>query len=243
MHRGLHHASTRGPRTARGRAAEGFSLARVVAVASDRARLQRRGVWLEWFAVTWNVIEAAVAIAAGAIAGSVALVGFGVDSGIEVVAASALLWRFSKAGVDATEEEHGEAERRALYVVSGTFFLLAAYIAFEAVSALVSNDEPDTSTVGVLLAIVSLIVMPTLAYAKQRTGRALGSRALEADAIETWVCAYLSLALLAGVGLHSALGWWWADPVGALAMLPVIIWQGWETLVEAREGDDSLPAS
>jgi cation diffusion facilitator family transporter len=210
----------------------------VVAVASDRARLQRRGVWLELFTVTWNVIEAAVAIAAGAIAGSVALVGFGVDSGIEVVAASALLWRFSKAGVDATEEEHGEAERRALYIVSGTFFLLAAYIAFEAVSALVSSDEPATSTVGVVLAIVSLIVMPTLAYAKQRTGRALGSRALEADAIETWVCAYLSLALLAGVGLHSALGWWWADPVGALAMLPVIIWQGWETLVEAREGDD-----
>ncbi len=104
-------------------------------------------------------------------------------------------------------------------------------------TALASNEEPGTSTVGVVLAVVSLVVMPSLAYAKQKTGRALGSRALEADAVETWVCAYLSLALLAGVGLHAAFGWWWADPVGALAMLPVIVWQGWEALGEARDDD------
>jgi divalent metal cation (Fe/Co/Zn/Cd) transporter len=117
----------------------------MVAVA-ERARLQRRGVLLEWFSVAWNVIEAAVAITAGLRAGSVALVGFGIDSGIEVVAASALLWRFRQAGADPSDEEHGLlAERRALYIVSGTFFLLAAYIAFEAVSALVSNEEPETS--------------------------------------------------------------------------------------------------
>lgn len=201
----------------------------------ERARLQRRGVLLEWFTVTWNVVEAALAISAGVVAGSVALVGFGVDSGIEVVAASALLWRFRQAGADASDEAHGSAEKRALYIVGGTFFLLAAYIGFEAVTALANGDEPDTSSVGVVLAVVSLIVMPTLAYAKQRTGRALRSRALEADAVETWVCAYLSLALLAGVGLHAAFGWWWADPVGALAMLPVILWQGRETLEEARE--------
>jgi cation diffusion facilitator family transporter len=204
---------------------------------AEPARLQRRGIILEWLTVSWNVIEAAVAITAGVIAGSVALVGFGIDSGIEVVAASALLWRFRRAGVDATDEEHSAAERRALFIISGTFFLLAAYIGFEAVSALVSSEEPDTSTVGVVLSMVSLIVMPSLAYAKQQTGRALGSRALEADANETWVCAYLSLALLVGVGLHAAFGWWWADPLGALAMLPVILWQGWETLEEAR-GDD-----
>jgi cation diffusion facilitator family transporter len=208
----------------------------MVAVA-ERARLQRRGVLLEWFTVTWNLLEAAVAIVAGVVAGSVALVGFGIDSAIEVIAASALLWRFRTAGADATEEEHGVAERRALFIVSATFFALAAYIGFEAVTALVLNREPDTSTVGVVLAIVSLVVMPTLAYAKQKVGRALGSRALEADAIETWVCAYLSLALLAGVGLNVAFGWWWADPVGALAMLPVILWQGWETLDEARAED------
>jgi divalent metal cation (Fe/Co/Zn/Cd) transporter len=104
---------------------------------AERARLQRRGVLLEWFTVTWNVVEAAVAITAGFAAGSVALIGFGIDSGIEVVAAFALLWRFRKAGADTSEEEHGAAERRALYIVSGTFFLLAAYTGFEAVSALI----------------------------------------------------------------------------------------------------------
>ena len=200
-----------------------------------RERLQRCGVRLEWFTVAWNVAEALVAVAAGVAAGSIALIGFGVDSGIEVVAASALLWRFRHARADASETEHGRAEQRALYVVSATFFVLAAYIGFEGIQALVSRDEPESSTVGLILAVVSLAVMPTLAYAKQTTGRALASRALQADAIETWVCAYLSLALLVGVGLHLAFGWWWADPVAALAMLPIIAWQGWETLEEARD--------
>jgi cation diffusion facilitator family transporter len=200
-----------------------------------RERLQRRGVQLEWFTVAWNVAEALVAIAAGVAAGSIALIGFGVDSGIEVVAASALLWRFRQAKADASEAEHDRAEQRALYVVSATFFALALYIAFEAIQSLSSSDEPESSTVGLILALVSLGVMPTLAYAKQRTGRALASRALQADAVETWVCAYLSLALLVGIGLHLAFGWWWADPVAALGMLPVIVWQGWETLEEARE--------
>jgi divalent metal cation (Fe/Co/Zn/Cd) transporter len=156
-----------------------------------RERLHRRGVALERFTVAWNLAEALVAIAAGVAAGSIALIGFGVDSGIEVIAASALLWRFSQAKADASEEEHGNVERRALLVVSSTFFALAAYIAFEAIQGLISEEQPETSTVGLILAIVSLAVMPTLAYAKQRTGRALASRALQADAIETWVCAYL----------------------------------------------------
>jgi divalent metal cation (Fe/Co/Zn/Cd) transporter len=114
------------------------------------------------------------------------------------------------------------------------FFRLASYIAHEAVRALLSREGPEHSTVGVVLAVVSLMMMPALAYGKQRTGRELGSEALRADAVETWVCSYLSLALLAGVALNAAFGWW-ADPVGALAMLPVILWQGWETLEEARE--------
>jgi cation diffusion facilitator family transporter len=200
-----------------------------------RERLQRRGVRLEWFTVAWNIAEALVAIAAGLAAGSIALIGFGVDSGIEVVAASALLWRFRRAKASASEAEHGRAEQRALYVVAATFFALALYIAFEAIQGLASRDEPESSTVGLIVAVVSLAVMPTLAYAKQQTGRALASRALQADAVETWVCAYLSLALLIGVGLHVAFGWWWADAVAALAILPVIAWQGWETLEEARE--------
>jgi divalent metal cation (Fe/Co/Zn/Cd) transporter len=166
---------------------------------------------------------------------SVALVGFGVDSGIEVISAVALLWRLRKAGPHASAEEHGAAERRALYLVAATFFLLAAYILYEAIGALLSGEGSESSTVALVLSVVSILVMPTLAYLKGRTGRELRSRALVADSVETWVCAYLSVALLAAVGLNAAFGWWWADPVGALAMLPVILWQGWETLEEARE--------
>jgi len=203
--------------------------------AARREELHRRGVRLEIFTITWNFAEAFVAIGAGLLAGSVALVGFGVDSGIEVISAVALLWRLLKAGPKASAEEHGAAEKRALYMVATTFFLLSAYIAYEAVGALLAREGPDSSTVGLVLAAISLLVMPTLAYLKGRTGSEMGSEALQADAAETWVCSYLSLALLAGVGLHAAFGWWWADPVGALAMLPVILWQGWETLREARE--------
>lgn len=123
--------------------------------------------------------------------------------------------------------------------MAATFFLLAAYIVVEAGSALVQGERPDTSPVGLVLSVLSLVVMPALAYSKQRTGRELGSRALVADSMETWVCSYLSLALLAGIGLYLLVGWWWADAVGALAMLPVIVWQGWETLGEAREHDDA----
>ena len=118
------------------------------------------------------------------------------------------------------------------------FFLLAAYVAFESISALMAREAPDRSTAGLILSVLSLLIMPALAYAKQRTGRELGSKALQADAVETWVCAYLSFALLLGVGLHVAFAWWWADAAGALVMLPVILWQGWETFEEAREQND-----
>jgi cation diffusion facilitator family transporter len=203
-----------------------------------RRELHRRALWLEYFTVGWNVIEGVVAIGAGIIAGSVALIGFGVDSSIEVISALGLLWRLRKAGPEATVAEESGAERRALYVVAATFLLLAAYITFEAVSSLIGREEPNRSTVGLVLSVLSLVIMPALAWWKQRTGREMGSRALVADAAETWVCSYLSLALLAGVGLHELFGWWWADAVGALAMLPVILWQGWETLGEAREHED-----
>jgi len=195
-------------------------------------------LWLEYVTVGWNVIEGVVAIGAGIIAGSVALIGFGVDSSIEVISALGLLWRLRTAGPEATVAEESAAERRALYMVAATFFLLAAYITFEAVTSLLSREAPDRSTVGLVLSVLSLVIMPALAWWKQRTGRQMGSRALVADAAETWVCSYLSLALLAGVGLYALFGWWWADPVGALAMLPVILWQGWETLGEAREDEN-----
>jgi cation diffusion facilitator family transporter len=203
-----------------------------------RRELHRRALWLEYFTVGWNLIEGVVAIGAGIIAGSVALIGFGVDSSIEVISALGLLWRLRKAGPEATVAEESGAERRALYIVAATFFLLAAYISYEAISALTGRKAPETSTVGLVLSGLSLVIMPALAWWKQRTGREMGSRALVADAMETWVCSYLSLALLAGVGLHILFGWWWADAIGALAMLPVILWQGWETLGEAREHQD-----
>jgi cation diffusion facilitator family transporter len=203
-----------------------------------RRRLHRRALWLEYFTVGWNLIEGVVAIGAGIIAGSVALVGFGVDSSIEVISALGLLWRLRTAGPEATVQEESGAERRALYVVAATFFLLAGYITYEALSSLLGREAPDRSTVGLVLSVLSLVIMPALAWWKQRTGREMGSRALVADAAETWVCSYLSLALLAGVGLYALFGWWWADAFGALAMLPVILWQGWETLGEAREGGD-----
>jgi cation diffusion facilitator family transporter len=205
----------------------------------QRERLHRRALRLEYFTVTWNVVEAFVAITAGLIAGSVALVGFGVDSGIEVLSAVALVWRLRRAGADASEAEEAHAEGRALYAVAATFFLLAAYIGVEAIGALISGEAPQRSTAGLILSLGSLAVMPLLANWKSRTGREMGSRALQADAVETWVCSYLSLALLVGVGLYAAFGWAWADPVGALAMLPVILWQGWETLDEARDQPDA----
>jgi Co/Zn/Cd efflux system component len=171
------------------------------AVALERRReLHRRALWLEYFTVGWNVIEGVVAIGAGLVAGSVALVGFGVDSSIEVISALGLLWRLRKAGPEATVAEESGAERRALYVVAATFFLLAAYIAFEAVTSLIGREEPDRSAVGLVLSVLSLVIMLALAWWKQRTGREMGSR--------------------------------------AVAMLPVILWQGWETLGEAREQDE-----
>ena len=203
-----------------------------------KEKLHRRGVRLEVFTIAWNVVEAVVAIGVGLVVGSVALVGFGVDSGIEVISAVALLWRLLKAGPNASVAEEGDAEKKALYLVAATFFLLAAYITYEAAGALFSGEGPEASTVALMLSVLSVLIMPALAYLKGRTGREMGSRALVADSKETWVCAYLSVALLAAVGLNTFFGWWWADPVGALAMLPVILWQGWETFKEAREGTD-----
>ena len=145
-------------------------MAVVTLPAERRVALHRRALWLEYFTVGWNVVEAVVAIGAGLIAGSVALIGFGADSAIEVISAVCLLWRLRKAGPDATVREEGAAEKRALYVVAITFFLLAIYITWEAVTSLISREEPLTSPLGIILAVLSLAVMPTLAFAKQRIG-------------------------------------------------------------------------
>ena len=205
-------------------------------------QLHRRALRLEWLTTGWNVLEAIIAIGAGLLAGSVALIAFGFDSLIEVLSAVALLWRLLSAGPKATAAEHSRAERGALYLVALTFFLLGGYIAVDATTALIARSAPETSAIGLGLSVASLIAMPALGYAKQVTARKMGSKALAADAIETWVCAYLSAALLLGLGLHSLMGWWWADPAGALIMVPFIVWQGLKAVQEAREEGESESA-
>lgn len=202
---------------------------------ADRTSILNRALWLERLTIAWNVAEAVIAVGAGWLAGSIALVGFGLDSVIETIAAVALYRRLRAELAGATEDEAEAHERKALWIVGVTFFLLSAYIAFEAVSTLWTTEPPLASPAGIILASVSLVVMPVLALAKHRAGKALNSRALVADAKETFVCSYLSLTLLAGLGLNALFGWWWADPIAALAMLPFVLHEGWEAIEEARE--------
>ena len=210
-------------------------------VAAEMDQLHRRALRLEWLTTVWNVVEAVIAIGAGVASGSIALVAFGMDSVIEVISAVALLWRLLRAGPQASAAETDRAERRALSLVALTFFLLGTYVAVDATVSLTSRSAPETSPIGLALSIASLVAMPTLGYAKQVTARKMRSKALAADAVETWVCAYLSAALLLGLGLHSLKGWWWADSAGALIMVPFIVWQGLRTLHEAREQADIGP--
>jgi divalent metal cation (Fe/Co/Zn/Cd) transporter len=198
-------------------------------LAAERAALARRGKRLEYFTIGWNSLEGLVAIAAGAGAGSISLVGFGVDSFIEVTSGAALLWRMS--GDDVARREHREAIT--LRVVGVCFVALAAYVGYEAVTDLVSRSAPRPSTVGIALAAVSLVVMPILARAKRHVATALASGAMRADARQTDFCMYLSAILLVGLASNLIAGWWWADPIAALIMTPLIIKEG----VSALRGD------
>lgn len=208
---------------------------------APRAELLRTGVSLEWFTVGWNSVEALVAIGAGLLAGSIALVGFGLDSVIETSSGLMVLWRVLREVRGAEEGKVIRAERRALSFVGVTFLALATYICYESGGKLWRQEAPAESWIGIGLAICSLIVMPLLAVRKRVVARALGSRALEADAVETAVCAYLSLTLLLGLAANALFGWWWADPVAALAMVPLILREGLEALRgEACCGDPKL---
>jgi divalent metal cation (Fe/Co/Zn/Cd) transporter len=184
----------------------------------------RRGRQLEYLTVGWNLLEGLVAVGAGVAAGSAALVGFGFDSFIESTSGGALLWRLR------SDEDAERRERIALKLVGASFLLLAAYVAFDAGKSLINREPPDGSYVGVGLAAVSLAVMPLLARAKRRVAAQLKSRALEADSRQTDICAYLSAILLGGLLLNALLGWWWADPVAALVMVPMIAKEGVEAL-------------
>jgi divalent metal cation (Fe/Co/Zn/Cd) transporter len=202
------------------------------AAIAGRSELVRRGLGLNYVTIGYNTVEAVVAIAAGLVAGSVALVGFGVDSGIEVTASVAAQWRL-RADLDPDRRER--VERVTHRVIGASFLALAAYVAVESVTTLWEREVPDASTVGLVILIMSVLVMPVLARAKRRVAYALQSRALEADAAQTSLCAYLSVIALAGVGLNAALGWWWADPVAALVMVPIIAKEG----IEGMRGEGS----
>jgi divalent metal cation (Fe/Co/Zn/Cd) transporter len=189
-----------------------------------------RGLRLEGLTIGWNVVEAGLAIASGVAAGSVALTGFGLDSVIEVLAAGAL---YSRLHAELRGERPAD-ERRALWIVAASFFLLAAYVVVESGASLWLRRAPESTAVGVLVALLAVIVMPLLARAKLRVGTELGSAALVADAQCTLACGWLSASVLVGVGAHLALGWWWADPVAALCMAPFLIREGRESVAKAR---------
>ncbi|MCU0246641.1 MAG: cation transporter [Bryobacter sp.] len=180
-----------------------------------------RGERLQWFTIAYNLAEAVIAIASGLVASSIALVGFGLDSLIELSSAGASLWRL----------RHGAAtERRSLRIIGACFCLLAAYLAVESVHSLWTAERPETSLPGIALALASVVIMPWLTRAKRRVAGALQSATLQADSKQTEFCAWLSGILLAGLALNALFGWWWADPVAALVMVPII----------AKEGSDAL---
>jgi divalent metal cation (Fe/Co/Zn/Cd) transporter len=179
---------------------------------------RKRAVRVELFTVGWNVIEAVVALAAGAVAGSVALIGFGLDSLVEVSAAVVVLWQFY--GIPE------EREHRALKLIGGCFFALAAYVALTSLRDLLTQAKPEASIIGIVLTAISLVVMPLLARAKTRIGRDIGSRSLAADSGQTRLCAYLSAVTLVGLAANAALGWWWADPLAALAIAAIAVSEG-----------------
>jgi divalent metal cation (Fe/Co/Zn/Cd) transporter len=192
-----------------------------------RQRLAYRGKRLEYFTIGWNTLEGIIAVIAGLFAGSISLVGFGVDSFIEVTSGAAVLWRMS---VDANEAQRERNEKTALRIVGACFVALSAYISYEAISDLSAHRAPEHSIPGIILAIVSLIVMPLLSRAKRRVGTFLNSAAMHADAKQTEFCTYLSAILLGGLLLNVAFDLWWSDPVAALLMTPIILREGVEGL-------------
>lgn len=195
--------------------------------APDRAVLVQRGLWLNYATIGYNIVEAVVSIMAGLVAGSVALLGFGVDSAIEVTASGAAQWRL-RADVDPTRRAHAEDITRR--VIGASLLALAVYVAYESATALWHQARPERSVIGIVVLASSAVVMPLLARAKRRVATGLGSRALAADATQTSICAYLSGVALTGVVLNVIFGWWWADPVSGLVMVPIIAKEGVEGL-------------
>jgi divalent metal cation (Fe/Co/Zn/Cd) transporter len=202
--------------------------------ADARSALVRRGLRLSYLTIAYNVLEGVVSLLAGVVAGSVALVSFGIDSVIEVTASGAAQWRLR---ADVHEGRRERAERAARQVIGWCFLALAVYVLYDGADTLWSRARPERSIVGIAILTLSVVVMPLLARAKRKVARAMRSGALESEATQTALCAYLSAIALAGIVLNAVLGWWWADPVAALAMVPIIAKEGLEG-IRAR---DSCP--
>ena len=190
-----------------------------------RARLVRRGLWLNYATIAYNVLEAVVSLGAGIAAGSIALVGFGVDSAIEVTASIIAQWRLR---TDADEERRERIEHVTGLLIGWCFIALAVYVVVDSAKTLWLRERPEGSVPGIVILVLSILVMPPLARAKRRVARALRSGALEAESVQTSLCAYLSAIALAGVALNALAGWWWADPVAALVMVPIMVHDGLE---------------
>ena len=202
-------------------------MAEVTLQSRHRADLVRRGRYLEYFTIAYNSLEGLIAVAAGLLAGSIALVGFGFDSLIEVTSGAVLLWRLH---ADLDEERRERIEAISLRIVGACFVLLAIYVSYDSVKSLITREAPQESIVGIVLAAASLIVMPLLVRAKRRVARGIKSAALMADSKQTELCTYLSAILLGGLLLNALFGWWWADPAAALVMVPIIVKEGIEGL-------------
>jgi divalent metal cation (Fe/Co/Zn/Cd) transporter len=195
----------------------------------------RRGTRLEYFTIAYNSLEGVVSIIAGLFAGSVSLIGFGFDSLIEVTSGAALLWRLH---YDADAVRREKAEKATLQVVGWCFVALSIYILYDSGSSLLKQAAPARSIPGILIAALSVIVMPVLAAAKRRVAAGIGSAAMQADSRQTDFCTYLSAILLCGLLLNALLKWWWADPVAALAMIPIILNEGIRSLKGKKCCDD-----
>lgn len=199
-----------------------------------RGAVLRRALGLEYLTVAWNVVEGVIAVAAALAAGSVALLGFGIDSFVESASGAVLIWRLLAERRASDRAAVERLDRRAHQLVGATLFLLAGYVALEAGLALWNRERPEPSPVGIALTFVSMVVMVWLARAKRRAAAGLGSQALKADAFQTTACFWLSVITLAGIGLNAALGWWWADPAAALGMTALLVREG----SEAWRGED-----
>ncbi|NIR86055.1 cation transporter [Candidatus Bathyarchaeota archaeon] len=199
----------------------------------DQNALRRKALLLVWTGEAWNGLEAGVALWSAVNAGSVALLAFGLDSLIEIFAGGVLIWRLGREWKQGEEEA---AERRALKLVGITFFLLVAYILIQSLTTLAGwLPKPRESHVGIILVIASAIMMTFLFWAKSRIAKRLGSRALRAEAVESLMCDLQDLTVLLGLGLNFLFGWWWADPVAALALIPFLLKEGWENVFRQKE--------